>query len=413
MHLKNKNLLGNALSKIFTGIVFFFVCILFFLSITGIRLPKQDIYVNDGVHQKKNVFVTFTKNKEKQWLDASTGLMGAQFDGYFVNKFSSVFLKDWTIEITVPSPARLDPGAWEGIFSIDGSKLIIKQPYPGNEAVLGIPPIKNSHYDIVPNSQRKFGCIMYTLPDYEPDKAFIHLSYTPYFYISKMKYYAAAMIILFTMLVISCTYFIVSFFRKKEVNRQRIFITELLSLYTREIEEKDEDTHGHSERVSIYAKEIARRMNFSEKKQYTIYCEAMLHDIGKIYLPENILKKKGKLTEEERNIIKTHSERGAKILQHLTALPDAETVVLHHHESFDGTGYPDRLSEAFIPLNSRIICIADCFDAMASDRCYRSKISIEKIRQELIDNSGIQFDPDIVPYMISMIDDGFAPVKSL
>lgn len=206
----------------------------------------------------------------------------------------------------------------------------------------------------------------------------------------------------------------VSAFRKKEMIQQekqnKEFIEATLRTFANTIEAKDQYTKGHSERVSIYSREIARRMKMSPFEQETVYHAAILHDVGKIGVSDAILNKPGPLTPEERKIMQSHAELGSRILEGFTYIPDVATIVRHHHERYDGTGYPYGLSGEKIPLYSRIICVADCFDAMTSDRCYRRKLGIETVKHELEVCSGSQFDPAIVSVFITMINDGFAPI---
>lgn len=162
------------------------------------------------------------------------------------------------------------------------------------------------------------------------------------------------------------------------------------------LEAKDKYTRGHSERVTDFALQIAMEMDLSENEIHTIRFAGRLHDIGKIAISDNILLKNDKLTLTEYADIKTHPQRGADLLKPLGFLQDACKVIKHHHERFDGRGYPDGLKAEQIPLLSRILSIADAFDAMTSERPYRAPLSQEKALQETIDCAGSQFDPEIV-----------------
>lgn len=189
----------------------------------------------------------------------------------------------------------------------------------------------------------------------------------------------------------------------------KTLLIQSLETFARIIDAKDPYTNGHSIRVATYAREIARRMGKSADEQDEIYYIALLHDIGKIGIPDSILNKKGALTPEERAVIQTHPAVGGKVLEHFTALEDIDDGAKYHHERYDGKGYCEGLSGKDIPLVARIIGVADSYDAMASDRCYRPALSREKILSELTEHSGSQFDPEIVPYMVDMIHEGVAP----
>ena len=148
-------------------------------------------------------------------------------------------------------------------------------------------------------------------------------------------------------------------------------------------------------------------MHMDEETQTNLYYVALMHDCGKIGVDDAILRKPGKLTKEEFDQIKAHTTIGYEILKNFTAIPDIRDGAHYHHERYDGNGYPEGLKGNEIPLFARIICIADSYDAMSSKRCYRDPFPADITIEELRSNAGRQFDPDIVQYMIDMINDGF------
>ena len=180
---------------------------------------------------------------------------------------------------------------------------------------------------------------------------------------------------------------------------------EVMMALSKAVDAKDHYTNGHSERVAKYAKEIARRMGMSDKEQDEIYELGLLHDIGKIGIPEAIINKVGKLSPEEFDEIKNHTVIGWDILKTISEIPYLSTGAKWHHERFDGTGYPDGLSGTDIPVEARIICLADSYDAMTSKRSYSSPRSQDVVRAEIVNCSGTQFDPDIAKYLLDMIDE--------
>lgn len=196
--------------------------------------------------------------------------------------------------------------------------------------------------------------------------------------------------------------------RQKEY---RGIIEQSLSTFANAIDAKDPYTNGHSVRVALYSREIARRMGASEEEQERIYYLAMLHDIGKIGIPDAILKKQGKLTEEEQAVMQSHPTVGGDILKDFTALEGISEGARYHHERYDGKGYCTHKAGEDIPLVARIIGVADSYDAMSTDRCYRKALSREVITEELQKGSGTQFDPKIQAVMQEMIADGTAPVQ--
>ena len=187
-------------------------------------------------------------------------------------------------------------------------------------------------------------------------------------------------------------------------------VDQSLRTFAGTIDAKDRYTEGHSQRVAIYSKELARRMGMNAAMQEHIYYVALLHDIGKIGIPDSVLNKPGRLTDEEYGIIKRHPLIGADILKNYTAIKDVTDGARYHHERYDGKGYCEGLAGGNIPLIARIIAVADTYDAMSSKRCYRESLSSEVIIDELERVSGSQLDPAIVPHMIDMINEGAAPV---
>jgi len=171
------------------------------------------------------------------------------------------------------------------------------------------------------------------------------------------------------------------------------------------IEAKDSYTRGHTERVADYATAIAEKMNLSAEEQRRIAFGAVLHDIGKLGVFETVLNKEEELSEEEWEILKSHPEVGAGIIENMEFLNGTVELVLHHHESYDGTGYPGALKGEEIPLGARIIAVADSFDAMTTDRPYRKALSWEQALSTIKSHSGIQFDPRVVENFIEVLND--------
>ncbi len=171
------------------------------------------------------------------------------------------------------------------------------------------------------------------------------------------------------------------------------------------VDAKDRYTSGHSQRVAQYSMEIAKRMGKSEEEQLKIYKAGLMHDIGKIRVPESIINKNGKLTDEEYSIIKVHTECGGRILSQVFDDEDFFFASKYHHERYDGKGYPNGLSGEIIPEVARIVGVADSYDAMTSNRSYRDLLPQDVAREEIRKNRGTQFDPQIADIMLSMIDE--------
>ena len=171
------------------------------------------------------------------------------------------------------------------------------------------------------------------------------------------------------------------------------------------IDAKDRYTSGHSGRVAEYSKEISARYGYDPDAQNKIYMMGLLHDVGKIGVPDSVINKSGKLTEEEYEMIKTHPVQGDEILKKIIEMPGLCTGARWHHERYDGSGYPDGLAGEEIPEEARIIAVADAYDAMTSNRSYRHVMSQIEVRKEIEDGKGTQFDPRFADIMLTMIDE--------
>lgn len=189
--------------------------------------------------------------------------------------------------------------------------------------------------------------------------------------------------------------------REKQIENMSV---EMVQALAQAIDEKDEYTKGHSVRVAQYSVAIGKEIGLSEEKIKFLNIAALLHDIGKIGVPDIVLQKPSKLSDEEFKIIQQHTLNGGKILHNVTSLPYAEEVALHHHERFDGTGYPDQMKGSDIPYFARIVSIADAYDAMSTKRVYRDKLDTAEIRKRLLDNRGTQFDPQLLDIFLNLFE---------
>jgi putative nucleotidyltransferase with HDIG domain len=187
-------------------------------------------------------------------------------------------------------------------------------------------------------------------------------------------------------------------------HQQAELMAGIIRALTSAIDAKDPYTCGHSDRVARVSVLLARELGCDEKTVNTIYLSGLLHDIGKIGINDNVLRKPGKLTDAEYEHIKTHVRIGHRILVDLKKLDDVLPVVLHHHESFDGKGYPQALANTEIPRSARIVAVADAFDAMGSNRPYRQGMPDEKIDQIFREGSGSQWDPEVVAALFRIRD---------
>ena len=207
----------------------------------------------------------------------------------------------------------------------------------------------------------------------------------------------------------------------KQINEQLSESKELLeksyleSIETlrRTVEVKDVYTKGHSDRVAEYSLLIGEKLGFSEDEMKTLRIGALFHDIGKIGIPDSILLKDAKLTEDEYSEIKNHPTIGAHILSNASIFSNIIPIVKHHHERYDGKGYPSKLSGDTIPLFARIVAVADTFDAMTSRRSYRNELNLEYTKQEISNCSGTQFDPVIAKIFLDILTNDSDRIKEI
>lgn len=198
--------------------------------------------------------------------------------------------------------------------------------------------------------------------------------------------------------------------REKIQKYQQLFLG-TLKVLTAAIEAKDPYTRGHSARVNEYAKAIGVELGLSDEQLELLQYAALLHDVGKIGIDEKILSKPGKLDKKEWSTVKDHPLMGANIIEPIELFSEILPFVVHHHETFNGEGYPKGLRGSEIPYGARIITVADAFDAMTSDRPYRKAYSVSAALEEIRDKAGTQFDPTVVEAFLSVIDKGRIKLK--
>lgn len=196
---------------------------------------------------------------------------------------------------------------------------------------------------------------------------------------------------------------------EQEVERKteqiRSLLLQTINALSNAVDAKDYYTNGHSKRVAYYSKMLAERLGMDSQEQDEVYFAGLMHDIGKIRIPDEIIKKEDKLTDEEFDYIKLHPVSGYHILKGISALTMIADGAKYHHERYDGKGYPNRLTGDNIPLVAQIIGVADAYDAMTSNRCYRGALPQEVVRQEIAKGRGTQFNPEIADIMLKIIDE--------
>ncbi len=333
-------------------------------------------------------------NTENSWYDKDSRQWGAQYDIYIINK-SKTLLTDWSLKIYVPEDFRID-SSWNGVYksqSVGEKKFILAT---GIESALNVRVAKGE--------LGKLGFVLYT-PHLLKDCNF-ELTYR----LEKSVCSDPLVIVLFCLLLLDLLtifiYYLTYFMLEHQKKHSESTIQALIQLVSHFIDVRDPYTREHSSHVGKYSRMIAERMGFSKEDQRNIYYMGLLHDVGKVLIPSEILKKTEKLTDEEWQIMKKHTTYGAEILKNFEYIPYVKEAVLYHHERYDGGGYMSGLKGNEIPLVARIICVADSYDAMATDRAYRNKLPREVILSEIEKNKGKQFDPEIASIMVELIKEG-------
>lgn len=193
---------------------------------------------------------------------------------------------------------------------------------------------------------------------------------------------------------------------------ERAYLDSIQTLrYT--VEAKDPYTRGHSDRVSAYSVLLGKYLGLSETDLRTLEVGGLFHDIGKIGIPDSILLKESKLTDDEYSEIKNHPSIGAHILCNASIFQDIIPIVKHHHERFDGKGYPGKLKGEEIPYLARVTAVADTFDAMTSKRTYRNALPLDVVTEEIADCSGTQFDPEIAKVFLDILNNHYDEIKKI
>ncbi len=179
------------------------------------------------------------------------------------------------------------------------------------------------------------------------------------------------------------------------------------------VEAKDPYTKGHSDRVSAYAVLLGQKLSLAGEDIEKLRIGGLFHDIGKIGIPDSILLKESKLTDEEYAKIKEHPVIGYNMLEHATMFNDILDIVKYHHEKFDGSGYPEQIAGSNIPYLARITAVVDAFDAMTSKRSYRDSLPMDVVKSEILANLGSQFDPEIGIAFLDILDNNFNAIKEI
>ena len=353
---------------------------------------------------------------------------------YYLQSTNGIFVYDFNLTRDVPPPAKiavssvdLDGAHYYG-NSIDIGKDVYRVAF--NLSVFGFRPNngyttyykldgiddeftvysddnRSIYYTNLPGGSYDFH--IYVTDEYgqTSNRIQIHLEKEKKFF--EQWWFWAILLVIAAAAVYLVTSLIIRFKTRQSLKRQleyKNITLEAIQAIARTIDAKDEYTNGHSIRVGAYSKLIAENMGMNSDEVDNIYYIALLHDIGKIAIPDSILNKPGKLTDQEFKVMKSHTTRGAGILKGISTIPQIIEGARSHHEKYDGSGYPEGISGEAIPFVARIICCADCFDAMASKRVYKDPFSLDVIIKEFERCSGTQFDPKISGVVVDLIAAG-------
>ena len=313
---------------------------------------------------------------------------------------------------TIPDLRDYDPSDFPlDFFTVDGESLVTMNPgdylvyYPSSSMNAMEVPIK-AYEGTTP------GFIMYVPIGESIEDSTLELEYTFHRLLTSEPLFWMSLAGMSLWLIALVIFAIMSAQIKKynvRHERDNVIINESIETFTGFIDAKDPYTNGHSKRVAIYTRCLAEEMGYAGEELDRIYYVALLHDCGKIGVPDSILGKPGKLTDEEFEMIKSHTVLGGKILSHFKSLENAGEGALYHHERYDGRCYPEGKAGEIIPLIARMICVADSFDAMNTNRVYRKKLSKDYILEELEKNKGRQFDPEIAEIMLRLLREDKLP----
>ncbi len=391
----NKFRINNTIIKYLFAIAFLLLSIGFCVLSLEVENSQKDfvIYTQmlyDEDYKKNEFYVEL--NHTDYWLEED----GSVYAYYYVTLINNTTVKiaDWELNIPV-QPDNQISDSWNADVAIVDGMLTIKSSSNNREIASGEKEVVG--YVLTSAIENEINMI-----NVKARKIYTKEDFSLYKILG-----VSAIAYVFLLVIYIIIQWRIELYKAKQ-EESEIIISQALKTFANFVDAKDHYTRGHSMRVAACSKEIARRMKLTKDVQQRIYYIALLHDVGKIAISESILNKPTRLEPHEIEEMHKHTIKGAEMLADFTALQGIAEGALYHHERYDGTGYPKGISGKHIPLYARIIGVADAYDVMSHGRCYRDALDMNTIIKELQDNSGTQFDPKIVPYMIDMIKEGFS-----
>lgn len=386
--------------------------------------------------------------KDEDGNDYFLPYIGTIYELTVTNK-SENEIKDWTFNLKMPEKCWINTG-WNGDFEIhqfdssDSPRVFTTRDfnmtdsgleYTNYQSCLLVTLDENDWFSYTPTSkfeevpipgsdlrndalnERTIGFILYYydkdvsyLADFKECRIEYHMyrslwNYNPF----------RAVCVAFGLWLAGAVEFLILYINTRKLIRQNKknmeIIKESMLTFANFIDAKDPNTKGHSVRVAHYSQLVARKLGLSEEECQDVYYIGLLHDCGKISIPQEILMKPSRLEEDEYTIMKSHAQKGYEMLTEFRSIANIGEGAYSHHERYDGKGYPQGLKGEDIPLIGRIICMADAFDAMNSKRCYRDMLPESVILDEIKKNRGIQFDPKITDCFLELIDSGAVTIN--
>lgn len=397
---------------------------------------QTQVYITDSLDGDRLIDYEFydSTNGLQPIIANTSGYYDEEEHKYYLQSTNGIYVYDFFEErdVSVPVKAAISSIDLDGIPYYGNNITVDKKVYrvTFNLSILGFRPNKgytiyykldgidsdyvkvedetrSIYYTNLPGGEYNFH--IYAVDEYGQSSNVIEITLIKEKRIFEQVWFWIVLAVALLVITIAVNIFIIKVRTKKSLQRQleyKNITLESIQAIARTIDAKDEYTNGHSIRVGYYSKLIAQNLGMNSDEVDNIYYIALLHDIGKIAIPDSILNKPGRLTDEEFAIMKSHTTRGAKILKGISTIPQIIEGAKSHHEKYDGTGYPEGLKGEDIPYVARIICCADCFDAMASKRVYKEAFSLEKIISEFERCAGTQFDPDMAKLVVEMIKSG-------
>ena len=389
------------LNIIISGVILFLALVIFFI-VGAVNNSKKRTFTGI-VNEEGNDFDILLEISKSWTIGEEYGddAYGEQFD-FKIDDNKKYELRHWSLTIDFDSEKfdllKID-SSWNVTTKELGKKIIISVDNP-EITLINISPSEGNTFGYIFHLRNQIFVsdsdnFTYTLTGtaYRP-----FVSYPAFWVLAVLLFVYIAVVVSFTIISIREQHFI------KFKEQSYSIISQSMNTFASLIDTKDPYTKDHSARVSYYSVKIARKLGMDDEYVRNIAYIALMHDCGKLVIEDDILTKPAKLTAEEFKIMKEHTTYGGNALKNLTAIKDMQDGAMYHHERYDGSGYPKGLKGEEIPLCARIIGVADALDAMNSDRCYRKRLSREKILSELENCSGKQFDPKIAKIVIDMIN---------